>query len=155
MILHNALLLQKVIKLTRDIFTGVPLLHFNYITHAQTIAGQAMRNNWPDFIIAACWLHGVRYLEKQDVEILIEQIKEFSPETAGVLETLSKKENESEQQYYTRISQSPFARSVLWLDTLDRLTFEGNHETIQNMLLWLPPLYPSDIILKYHSDMSR
>lgn len=155
MILHNALLLQKVIKITRDIFTGVPLLHFDYNMHASTIAGQAMKNNWPDYIIAACWLSGIKFLDYEDGLTLIEQVEEFSPETAKVLKKLIKNPDETEDKYYKRNSESPYARPVLWLSLLNQLTFESNYETAQNMLKWLPPLYPSDIINKYHSDMSR
>lgn len=148
MTLHDELLLQKVVKLARQTFFNINLLS------AQTIAWQAMKNNWPDFIIATCWLCNINTLDGEDAIVLIEQVKEFSPETSSVLETLKKKENEDNKQYYRRISESPFARAVLWLYTLNKLTYETDNEMAQNMLAWLPPLYPLDVISKYRFGMS-
>ncbi len=151
MILHDESLLGDVIKIARTDFANIDCINFNYLFHAQTIARQAMLNGWPDFLIAACWLHGIRYFNEQDAIAFVKGINEFSEETASVLKTITRKDNEEDFKYYKRISESPYARAVLWLDMLGLLMFERDHDMAQNRLRQLIPMYPSDIMKMYQN----
>jgi hypothetical protein len=89
--------------------------------HIRRVAERALQLGWEEEVIAASYLHEALQLHYDEYYETLQLIKDIDENVAKIVDKVTKKDKETWNQYYYRISVVPEASKVVWLDMIETL----------------------------------
>lgn len=141
--LRGSHLIKASIELAKEIYADKTRPNGEkWIEHARRVADRALILGWPDFIIAACWLHDAFEINPIDFDAVLNKINSFNNRVGFFVDKCAFKQWEHWSDYINRISASPETRGIKWLEFLDELSECPSNDRIQVLLEALPKVTP-------------
>lgn len=131
--------LYEAVGLSSDIYADNKDLY----NRARSMATKAMDFEWPDLVLAACYLHGIYEINPLDYEGCLEKAAEIDTNLAKIIDKFVKKDGESYSSWSRRLSMSPYGKPVGYLYLIEKLSEERDPKMVEEMANNIPRLFPT------------